>query len=169
MFASKALAGERVGLEPLSERFWTVWFGPRGLPDFVRAAPGYRGAQELPDLVAPVLGPDGKVLVDEQGKPRQCRFRVVEASLKPDGFLMIYLTAADREYHAQGDHCYSASLSIQADYVRLVLPETPIDDRGRVTFTGQLPVAVAVDPLPLSAVDVTVRRGSPMASRGAVQ
>jgi transposase InsO family protein len=31
VFASKALAGERVGLEPLSERFWTVWFGPVAL------------------------------------------------------------------------------------------------------------------------------------------
>ena len=31
MFASKALAGERGGLELLSERFRTVWFGPMAL------------------------------------------------------------------------------------------------------------------------------------------
>lgn len=129
----------------------------RGAPAFVRATPGYRSG-ELPSLIALVLGRDSNVLVDNQGNPHQCRFEVVQANIKPDGFITVELSTADRDYLAAPERQYHASLSISTDYLRLVLPEIPIDEQGRVTFTGMLPQAVAVDPLPLSALDVTVRQ-----------
>ena len=94
-------------------------------------------------LSAPVLGDDGKVVVDDQGDARQCLFEVVHAHITPDGFLTVDLSTVDRDYQATASEQYQASLSICTDYLRLILPEIPIDERGRVTFTGMLPQDVS--------------------------
>jgi anti-sigma factor RsiW len=129
----------------------------RGAPAFVRAAPGYRSL-EAPRLTALVLDPAGKVVVSDDGKPRVCRFDVIQANIKMDGFLTVDLSATNREYHAVPERQYDANLNILTRGLCLEFPESPIDDQGRCTFTGMLPGTAAVDPLPLLALDVTVRQ-----------
>ena len=109
---------------------------------------------ELLRIEAPLT--DGKMKVDPDGSPAECRFEVVQADIGPDGFLTVDLSTADRRYCTSADKRHQAALAIRTDYLRLVLPETDIDAEGRVTFTGRLPETITVDPLPLSALDLTV-------------
>ena len=130
-----------------------------GAPAFVRGAPGFRSV-DAPAVDAPVLSVDGKVVVESDGQPRLCRFEVIQADIHSDGFLTVDLSATDREFHRRDDQQYEAKLSIQTGGLCLVLPEVIIDDQGRATFTGMLPKAVAVSPLPLSCLDITVQPAS---------
>ena len=123
---------------------------------FARGAPGFRSVQ-VPAIEAPVLGADGKLLVDDDGRPALCHFEVIQANVEPDGFLTLDLTTADREYHQTEGSSYQAAAALAAGGVRLELPGGPIDEQGRVTFTGLLPEAVAVEQLPLFSFDVTIR------------
>ena len=128
-----------------------------GAPAFVRGAPGFRSA-EVPGVTAPVIDDQGKLLVDAEGSARQCRFEIIQASIKEDGFLIVDLSAEDRQYHSREDCRHEALACILAGGVRLVLPRTVIDEQGRATFSGMLPEAKAVDPLPPSALDIIVRQ-----------
>ena len=141
----------------------------QGVPEFVRAAPGYRGERgyrstDAPSVTAPVVGPNKKILVDDQGQPRLCRFGIVEASIQKDGFVTVDLSVADREYHARPDQHYVISLSILAKDLRLALPDTSIDEQGRATLTGMLPEGVHIESVPPGALHVTVRKVSSAAS-----
>lgn len=128
-----------------------------GSPSFVRAAPGYRSG-ESPTVDAVLVDRDGCLVVDEQGQPATCCFQVLEANVKEDGFLTLDLVTADSEFHPgeRGDCDARAAITVNGKC--LDLSSMPIDEQGRVTFTGLVPETSAVDPLPLALLDVTVVR-----------
>lgn len=126
-----------------------------GGPAWVRGAPGYRSG-ETPTLSAGVVDANGQLIVDDEGRPQQCGFNVIQADIHADGFLTLALAATDRAFCQTTDVCYQANAAILAGGVRLDLSPTLIDEEGRVTFTGMLGKAEPVDPLPLSTIDIIV-------------
>jgi len=128
-----------------------------GSPALHRGAPGYRG-EDVATLAAPVVGPEGQVLVDDQGKAQECRFDVIQAAIQNDGFLLVDLAAKDRPYFQTDRGQYSASLRLVGPDSLLEVGGSPIDEGGRVTFTGLLPNCQSVAVLPLSVLDVTVHQ-----------
>jgi hypothetical protein len=126
-----------------------------GSPVMRRGAPGFRG--EKTAVSVPVLGADGKVLVDDQGNVRQCRFELLQARIQTDGFLIVDLAADPKDLRSVGQELVASLQIIVAD-VALVMPETPVDENGRVTFTGVLPTTQTVGFLPVSCLDVVLRQ-----------
>lgn len=130
-----------------------------GVPLLIPVAAGRREGEPV-RIVAPLVDKDGRVVVSESGVPEQCEFHVLAAAIASDGFLKVDLSASDRRYHRHDDVAFAAGLVIRMDDLQLAMPRSAIDAGGRVTFSGMVPEAVAVDPLPVSALDVTVQRMS---------
>ena len=126
-----------------------------GAPAAERGAPGYRSG-ELATIAAPVVDAEGKVVVGEQGRPAQCLLEILTAGIAEDGFLTVDLAALDVDYRRRDDRAYQAAAALVAGDVRLELGRHALDEQGRVSFTGLIPQAKAVDPLPPMALDVVV-------------
>lgn len=129
----------------------------RRAPRRALAKPGYRG-HVTTSVHAMLLDHQGKMMLDDQGRPEKVAFEVVKAGLEADGHFILDLSTAERQLWEKPDNQFILSASIHSENRRLVLPGEKIRSNGRVTIVCQLLRGFEIRELPLSSVSLSVTR-----------